>query len=186
MPVKPKILILFAHPYPRQSRINRALIEQAKALRHVTVHDLYALYPDFNIRVRAEQELLLRHDVVVFQHPMHWYHAPALTQEWLDVVLEHGFAYGVDDTSRLDGMDMMVATSTGGPASSYGREGFNRFTIDEFLRSFEQTAALCRMNYRPPFLIHDAAILQPEEIAQHADRFRALLDGYPYHPARRR
>jgi glutathione-regulated potassium-efflux system ancillary protein KefG len=185
MPAKPSILILLSHPYPRQSQINRALVDRVRDLPNVTVHDLYACYPDFHIDPKQEQDLLRRNVVIVLQHPMHWYHAPALTQEWFDVVLVHGFAYGEENTSCLDGKDLMVATSTGGPESSYRRDGANRFTMDEFLRPFEQTAHLCRMVYRPPFVIHGANTLAPEAIAAAADRYRTLLDDYPYQPGNR-
>ena len=42
-----KILIIFAHPDPQESVANYALLNEVKQLSHVTVHDLYAAYPDF-------------------------------------------------------------------------------------------------------------------------------------------
>ncbi len=60
----------------------------------MTDHDLYEAYPDFGIDVGREQERLPAHDVVVFQHPLFWYSTAAILQEWKDLVLEHGWAYG--------------------------------------------------------------------------------------------
>ena len=89
-----KILILFAHPAKRKSKINKALIQAVQGLENVTVNDLYSKYPDFMIDIKTEQQLLLEHDIIIIQHPFYWYQAPAIVKEWLDLVLEHGWAYG--------------------------------------------------------------------------------------------
>lgn len=43
----PKVLLLYAHPESQDSVANRVLLRPAQQLEHVTVHDLYAHYPDF-------------------------------------------------------------------------------------------------------------------------------------------
>ncbi len=43
----PKVLLLYAHPESQDSVANRVLLQPAQQLEHVTVHDLYAHYPDF-------------------------------------------------------------------------------------------------------------------------------------------
>ncbi len=102
-----RILVLLAHPAHRRSRANAALRDAAKAVEGVTLHDLYEAYPDFLIDVDHEQALLLRHDVIVFQHPVYWYSSPAILKEWQDLVLEHGFAYGRAGTA-LAGKALLV------------------------------------------------------------------------------
>ncbi|MEO5344331.1 MAG: NAD(P)H-dependent oxidoreductase, partial [Gammaproteobacteria bacterium SHHR-1] len=52
------VLILFAHPYPHRSRVNRALLEGVHDLPGVTINDLYERYPNFHIDIQREQELL--------------------------------------------------------------------------------------------------------------------------------
>ena len=89
-----RVLVLFAHPALERSRVNRHLVEVARAVPGVKVHDLYEVYPAFNINAKREQQLLLEHDVIVFQHPFYWYSTPAILKEWQDIVLEHGWAYG--------------------------------------------------------------------------------------------
>lgn len=42
-----KVLLLYAHPESQDSVANRVLLEPALQLSNVTVHDLYAHYPDF-------------------------------------------------------------------------------------------------------------------------------------------
>ena len=94
-----KLLIVFAHPALERSRVNRRLVEAIGDLEGVAVHDLYEAYPEFDIDVRREQELLAAHDVIVLQHPFYWYSAPAILKEWQDLVLEHGWAYGRNGTA---------------------------------------------------------------------------------------
>ena len=51
-----KILLMLAHPRFEKSRANRALIHAVQDLPFVTIHDLYELYPDFNIDIAREHE----------------------------------------------------------------------------------------------------------------------------------
>ncbi|MCB0293189.1 MAG: NAD(P)H-dependent oxidoreductase, partial [Calditrichaeota bacterium] len=85
-----KILIIFAHPAFQKSRVNARLIEGLAQMEGITFHDLYQAYPEFDIDIAAEQQLLTGHDVIVFHHPFFWYSTPALLKEWQDLVLEHG------------------------------------------------------------------------------------------------
>ena len=171
------VLILFAHPAPHKSRINRRLIAAVSGLENVTVTDLYEEYPNFDINVRREQEQLLTHEVIVFQHPFFWYSSPAIIKEWEDLVLEYGFAYGVGGT-RLHGKLCLTAITTGGPPEAYDRHGYNFFTIRELLAPFEQTAKFCGMRYLPPFVIHGTLQLRNEaEFSAHAEAYRRLIEG---------
>ncbi|MHC5048843.1 MAG: NAD(P)H-dependent oxidoreductase, partial [Planctomycetota bacterium] len=96
-----RILVLFAHPAFEKSRVNRRLVGAIEQLEGVTVNDLYESYPDFDVDVEREQELLVAHEVLVLQHPLYWYSAPALLKEWIDLVLEHGWAYGAGGDALL-------------------------------------------------------------------------------------
>lgn len=100
-----KVLILFAHPALEKSRIHSSLIRHVKHLHGVNIHDLYEAYPDFDIDVKREQQLLMMHDVIIWQHPFYWYSSPALIKQWLDLVLEHGWAYGGE--TKLQGKKIL-------------------------------------------------------------------------------
>ncbi|MEL6428568.1 MAG: NAD(P)H-dependent oxidoreductase [Planctomycetota bacterium] len=169
-----RILHLFAHPALDRSRVNRPLAEAVKGMDGVTHVDLYARYPDFNVDVPLEQAQLVEADVIVFQHPFFWYSSPALLKEWQDLVLEHGFAYG-DGGTALAGKALWTVTTTGGVAEAYCAGGHNCFTMEEFLRPFQQTAGLCGMRYLPPFVVHGSHRLDAAGIAAHADRLRAAV-----------
>ena len=170
------VLVLFAHPALRKSRVNRRLVEAARGLDGVVVNDLYQQYPDFDIDVAREQRLLLDHDVVVFQHPFYWYSTPAILKEWQDLVLEHGWAYG-QDGHALEGKTLLNVVSTGGPKEAYSEDGANRFTMRQLLAPIEQTARLCGMTYLPPFVVHGTHALTREGIDREAADYRRLLEG---------
>jgi glutathione-regulated potassium-efflux system ancillary protein KefG len=174
------ILVIFAHPAFQKSRVNRALLEAARLVPGVKVHDLYETYPDFLIDVEIEQKLLESHQHIVLQHPFFWYSSPAIIKEWLDLVLTYGWAYGHDGTA-LAGKTLAQAISTGGPAEAYQRGGHNHFTIRELLTPFEQTARLCGMRYAEAYTVQGTNDLSVADLATHAERYthwlEALRDG---------
>lgn len=170
-----RILVLFAHPSLDRSEVNRPLAEAVSNLDEITLVDLYAEYPDFQIDVDREQERILAHDVIVFLHPLYWYSTPAILKEWQDLVLEHGFAYGSEGTA-LQGKILFNALTAGGLEAAYQAEGYNHFTIRELLHPIEQTAALCGMTYLPPFaLFGSRTAVEEGRVSQHvADWIRVL------------
>lgn len=170
------VLVLFAHPAIRRSRVNRRLVEAARGVDGVVVNDLYQHYPDFDIDVTREQGLLLDHEVLVLQYPFYWYSTPAILKEWQDLVLEHGWAYG-HDGHALEGKALLNVVSTGGPEEAYSQDGANRFTMRQLLAPIEQTARLCGMEYLPPFVVHGTHALTREGIDREAADYRRLLEG---------
>jgi len=168
------ILILFAHPALQKSRVNRRLIRYVSDIDGVTIHDLYEAYPDFHIHVKHEQNLLLNNDIIVFHHPVFWFSTPAILKEWQDLVLVHGWAYGKEGKA-LRGKKLLSVISTGGRESLYSKDGYNRYTIGEFLRPIEQTAYVCGMDYLPPFVVHGTHMLKDEEIARHGEDYRKII-----------
>jgi glutathione-regulated potassium-efflux system ancillary protein KefG len=170
-----RVLILLAHPAFEKSRVNRRLAGAVTGLPGVTVHDLYEAYPDFDVEVPREQELLLAHDVLVVQHPLYWYSTPALVKQWEDLVLEHGWAYGTGATA-LRGKVWLSAVSSGGREAAYQPDGHNRFTIRQLLAPLEQTARLCGMRFLAPFVVHGTHLLADSEIAAHAASYRRTLE----------
>lgn len=170
-----RILLLFAHPALEKSRVHRRLLQRLPRLPGLTLQDLYEAYPDFDVDVRREQELLLAHDLILFQHPFYWYSTPALLKQWQDLVLEHGWAYGSSGTA-LRGKQMASVVTTGGSASAYGREGLNRLTVRELLAPIEQTARLCGMEYLPPYLVQGTHRMTDADIDAVATRYAATLE----------
>jgi glutathione-regulated potassium-efflux system ancillary protein KefG len=149
-----RVLLLFAHPGPRHSRLNLRMAQKARVLDGITFVDLYAEYPRFNIDIDIEQERLLAHDIVIFQFPIYWYSVPSLLKEWQDLVLEYGFAFG--HGAKLGGKMLLPICSTGGAASAYSEQGANHFRLRTLLSPLEQTANLCGMRFLPPMALFSA------------------------------
>ena len=170
-----RVLVLFAHPVLERSRVHRRMLEAIRDLEGVRVHDLYEAYPTLAIDARYEQQLLLDHDVIVFQHPFYWYSTPAILKEWQDLVLEHGWAYGAGGT-QLRGKVTLNALSTGGPRQAYEKGGYNRFTVRELLAPWDQTANLCGMRFLAPFVVHAALKVVGDEVSPNCTSYRRLLE----------
>ncbi|MCB5190572.1 NAD(P)H-dependent oxidoreductase [Methylobacillus arboreus] len=173
--MKKRVLVVAAHPMLENSRVNRALLDAAALCTGVQVRDIYAQYPEQMIDVQQEQALVDEHDVLVFQHPLYWYSCPALLKSWFDTVLSYGWAYG-ESTSKLTGKAWVQAVSTGGSEGVYQRNGYNRFSLAELLRPFEQTARLCNMRYLQPFLTQAADTLSDAALHEQASSYAAWLD----------
>lgn len=171
----PSVLVLYCHPMPHRSRINRAMADAVRDLPGVTLHDLYEEYPDFAIDIPREQALLAAHQTIVFQHPFFWYSTPALLKEWQDLVLTFGWAYGRGGTA-LRGKELLTATTTGGPQDAYRTEGHHRTTVPRLLAPIAQTARLCGMAYLPPFVVHGAHRLDAPGLAAAVDRYRTVIE----------
>jgi glutathione-regulated potassium-efflux system ancillary protein KefG len=98
-----------------------------------------------------------------------------MLKEWQDLVLEHGWAYGREGKA-LQGKLLLSAISTGGEEEAYQKKGYNRFTMGELLAPIQQTAALCGMDYLPPFVAHGSLAMTAADINGHAaDYHRVLL-----------
>ncbi|HEX5654927.1 MAG TPA: NAD(P)H-dependent oxidoreductase [Chitinophagaceae bacterium] len=169
-----KLLILFAHPALEKSRVHQRMIRHVQHLEQVYFHDLYETYPDLDIDVSREKQLLLDHDLVIWQHPFYWYSSPAIIKQWLDLVLEHNWAYG-SQGKMLAGKRIFNAISCGGTKEAYTATGRNRFTIPQLLAPFEQTAVLCQMKYLPPFVVHGTHRLREADIELYAIQYEQLL-----------
>ena len=170
-----RVLILFAHPALEKSRVNRALAEAVRDLDGVTFHDLYELYPAFDIDVDREQRLLEQHPVIVWQHPLFWYSTPAILKEWQDLVLEHGWAYG-SEGKALHGKLLVSAITSGGSEEAYQPAGYNRHTLAQLLAPVAQTASLCGMRWLPPFAVHGTLRMTADAIVAHAADYRRLIE----------
>jgi len=169
-----RVLVQFFHPALEKSRVHRRLADAARGVDGVTFRDQYELYPDFDIDVDAEQAALLAHDLIVFEHPLYWYSGPALLKQWLDLVLEHGWAYGREGTA-LRGKYALHALSSGGGKDAYSPTGLNRRPVSEYLMPFQQTLQLCGVRWLPPFCVSGTHRLNDADIERAAGDYARLL-----------
>ena len=166
-----RLLHYAAHPSPSSSTANRAMLARLRGLDGITSLDLYAESPRYDIDIEDEQERLLAHDTIVLQFPLFWYSCPALVKEWLDLVWEHGFAYG-QGGDKLKGKVLLLAVTTGGPQEAYSTEGYQHYELRTFLTPFEQAARLAQMRFLAPYVLHGALRADPQA---HALGFLRLM-----------
>lgn len=158
----PHTVIQVFHPQLKNSRTNRRWAEAAMD-EGFQVRDLYTLYPDGNIDIAVEQPVCENADILVFQHPMHWYSAPWLLKKWIDTVLTYGWAYGGPD--KLAGKRWRQAISIGAGSEEYTSTGSRRYTAPELLHPFERTAAFCQMEF-DTFLRYGSGYTTDNEITE--------------------
>ena len=170
-----KILILFSHPLFEKSNANLAMVANIPQSDNITFHDLYEEYPDFDVDVKREQELLAAHDIIIWHHPMYWYSCPPLMKQWIDMVLEHGWAYGRRGLALKDKLIFQVIT-TGGNQEYYCETGRDRYTIPDLLEPFNQTAKVCHMEYLPPFVVHGTHNMTEEDYEKNGKIYGYLLE----------
>ncbi|MFB5269161.1 NAD(P)H-dependent oxidoreductase [Paenibacillus enshidis] len=173
-----KTLVIVAHPDLEASRINQRLAVELERRGNVTVHRLYETYPDEKIDVAHEQALLLAHDRIVFQFPLHWYSSPSLLKKWLDEVFELGFAHGRGG-DKLKGKELLVAISSGGTASMFQAGGLHNYSYGELLRPFQQTANYTGMIYHSPFIVGGIREVTDEQLEKYAVEYAGYVEGQP-------
>lgn len=174
--------MIYAHPEAPSSRANRAIRGGAQGILaasslQVTWYDLYHHYPDFHVNVKAEQQRLLAHDVIIFQHPFHWYSVPGLLKQWIDEVLADGWAYG-GGAQALAGKPWGHWVTAGGSAGAYQMGGQNNFSVQELMRPLEQTARLCGCLWQPPQFTFSSLTLDETDLANEAKRYAAWLQAF--------
>ena len=171
-----KVLVLYAHPRPDLSQVNKVLFADLKDLANVTAVDLYGEYSNFDINVEKEKKRLIEHDVLVFQHPIYWYSCPALLKDWMDLVLEYNFAHGPQGSALKDKTFVSVVSS-GGSRKSYSSEGKNTHTIKNFLLPFEASFKFCHMETLPPLIFYSASKSKnSDEFENHKTMYHNLLE----------
>lgn len=159
------VLVIYANPRARHSRLNRPLAEALAALPDVEVRDLYRLYPDYDIDVVAEQRALARASTVVLQFPMSWFAMPPMLKLWFDEVLERGWAHGPGGTA-LRGKRCAAIVTPRGSEQAYAPDGDHGHGLESFLLPLERSVLLCGMTWLPPVAIFEAYRLDDDAVAR--------------------
>ncbi|MBV7528516.1 NAD(P)H-dependent oxidoreductase [Chitinophaga sp. sic0106] len=170
-----RVLITFAHPALEKSRMHAHLVPMIRNMQGITFNDLYEKYPDLDIDISREQDLLARHDIILMQHPLYWYSAPAIMRQWQDLVLEHGWAYG-HSGKALKGKYISNIISTGSQEKEYQKGGRHGFPLEHFLLPFIQTAVICKMTYVSPYNIYGVHRMDKSDIIEEVQKLRAMLE----------
>lgn len=158
-----KTLVISGHPDYKHSLANRAILDEFHRLvPSAEIVYLDALYPDFKIDVPTEQRRLVEADTVVFEFPFWWYSAPSLMQRYFELVLAHGFAYG-STGKALHGKRLVISMTAGGQASAYTKEGYQHYTMEDFIPQFRALANLCGFEWKEPVISFGMMLLDPTD-----------------------
>lgn len=163
-----KHLVIVTHPDIENSTINKTWIQELNQYdKQLTIHHLYKEYPDYKIDVKKEQDLLLTHDQIIFQFPIHWFSTPFFLKKWIDEVLAYGWAFG-PNAENLKGKKVRFAVSAGGNAGAYTKGN----SIDELLKSLTTSFLFCGSEVLPTHIFYGAGY-EPttEEIAKNAKEY---------------
>ncbi len=135
-----KTLMILAHPNIGESVGNKTIKEAFAKESNTEVRHLDTLYPDFKIDIEAEQKALLEADTIVFQHPLFWYNIPAILKQWIDQVIQFGFAFG--NNYALENKKVVISFTIGSSKDLYPEE-----TIQNITFPLRGLASYCKMNY---------------------------------------
>ncbi|MEK8204694.1 NAD(P)H-dependent oxidoreductase [Paenibacillus sp. FSL L8-0696] len=158
-----KTLVILAHPGLENSRVNQRWKEELLLYPNdITLHELYKEYPDWNINVPREQNLMEAYDHVIFQFPLYWYSYPPLLKKWFDDVLAYGWAYG-SNGDKLNGKKLGLALSIGDKKENYQPEGSVSFIVDEVIAPFKASAKHVGAEALPYFAVFGASFQASDE-----------------------
>ncbi|MEJ7558604.1 MAG: NAD(P)H-dependent oxidoreductase [Pedobacter sp.] len=153
--ISSKTLIIVTHPDLNHSLVNKRWMDELKKFPATyIIHDLYTAYPNGQIDVQQEQQLLEKFDKIVFQFPFFWFNCPPLFKQWLDEVLVEGWAFGSNSSFALEGKKIALAISTGIDKDGYQPTGKYKYTMENLLAPFELTFNYIKADYRPPFILY--------------------------------
>lgn len=167
-----KTIILLFHPDIQNSRINRRLIQEIDS--SISVHHVDEVYPDEEINVAQEQQLIENYERIIFQFPLYWYSSPPLLKKWLDKVLTYGWAYG-SKGKKLYGKEFLLVVTAGDAEENFYPTGAVGFSLESLLQPFEATSRMIGMTYLPPFLRYSVNRLTDDQLAQYAKAYQAYI-----------
>lgn len=164
-----KTLVILAHPNIDDSRVNKRWKQElVQYANEIEIHELYKEYPDWNIDVDREQQLLEAHDHIILQFPLYWYSYPPLLKKWLDDVFTHGWAYG-SKGNKLKSKKFGIAMSIGDKKENYSSTGSITFTVDEVITPFKASMIHVGAIVLPHFAVFGSSFqASDEEINQSA------------------
>jgi putative NADPH-quinone reductase len=167
-----KTLVIVIHPnLENRSIVNKRWFDELKKYpEKFNVHNLYELYPDGNIDVEAEQKLVEAHEKIVFQFPVYWLSSPPLFKKWIDEVLSYGWAYGASSSYKLKGKKIALALTASADEKTYSDKGDFKYTLQEFMRTFEITFDWIKADYKPFFAFFGAPHTTDQTVLQKVEQ----------------
>ncbi len=162
-----KTLVIAVHPDLREVAHTQRMVDRAAGSLDpdITIHSLYAEYPDEKIDVRYEQALLRDHDRIVFGVPHLLVQLAPAVEEVVRRSLFLRWAYGLGGHT-LEGKEFGIAISAftldaAIPARRFGGGTPSR----ELTWPFEATVHRVGGIFLPPFVLTGVAHVTDAELA---------------------
>jgi len=144
-------LIIVAHPDLSLSLANKLLLQKLdNQNENVVIHNLYRIYPNGNINIHKEQELLESFDSILFQFPIYWFSCPSLLKKWFDEVLTYHWAYGRNSGYKLQNKKIGLIVSTG----IEREKSVGLYDVDRIILPFKLTFDFLKVDFRGFFSIY--------------------------------
>ncbi|KAA6225913.1 MULTISPECIES: NAD(P)H-dependent oxidoreductase [unclassified Campylobacter] len=148
------VLILFGHTFWEHSKVNKALIESIKNETNIKVQNLNTTYPNGQIDIEKELDLLKNANKIIFQFPLFWFSTPSILKEWQDRILTN-ILYS-QNPKLLKDKYFQIITTAGGTKSSY--DGHHGATINELLKPIYYSFEYSSLKSLEPFVIYSASV----------------------------
>ena len=155
-------LVIVSHPEIEASNSQQFLKEAVANQEGVSYHHLESAYPDGQIDIKAEQNLLKDFDRIIFQFPFYWYSAPFMLKKWLDEVMEEGVTFGTGG-DLLEGKDLGLVLVIGVAEKEYQVGGREHFTISQLTTPYQALANKLGMTFLTPLSIFQFYYLSDKE-----------------------
>ncbi|QGH35582.1 flavodoxin family protein [Gracilibacillus salitolerans] len=169
-----RTLLITSHPDMIESGSQQYFLSSIKNQEDITIHHLENLYSKREIDVVKEQELLKKHDRIIFQFPFYWYSGTPLLKKWQDEVLGEGFGYGTR-RKPLAGKEFGLVMMIGVAEREYQAGGEELFTISELTKPFQAMANKLGMIYLRPLSVFQFFYMEEEQKMNILIRYWQLL-----------
>jgi glutathione-regulated potassium-efflux system ancillary protein KefF len=148
-----KTLLIASHPYPERSVMIKGLQQAAESVDGVTVRNLETIY-GFDTRAidaQEERDITRSHDRIVFLFPTHWFNITPMMKAYLNDV------WGSVGPGLWQGKEMLVVTTAGGGASTYGQSGRIGIDLEDVFTPMKASALHAGMTYLTPLAFQAAS-----------------------------
>ncbi|WP_323702680.1 NAD(P)H-dependent oxidoreductase [Mammaliicoccus sp. Dog046] len=166
-------LVILVHPNIEESVVNKKW-RDALLSENIDVHELYLKYPNGELNIKEEQDLLESYDNIIFQYPLYWYSSPSLLKKYLDEVFEYGWAYG-STGNALNNKNIGLAVSIGADSDKYESENATRFSTDTLLSPMMATADFVGAKFVGIHKLYGALNLTQEKLEENVKAYIANI-----------
>ena len=166
-----KVLLILSHPNYTKSFANKTIVEKIKTLiPDIEIDHIDELYPDEKIDIKAEQEKLLRNDIIIFQFPMYCQNRPHFLSKWFEDVYQYGFVYG-SNGCKLKDKRIIVSMTLGNTENFFQGE----FSLDKLVSPFKASAAYTHQKFLG-FIFTDKIVRNIRELPEQMKEKTIMLE----------